>query len=133
MMEPKVLKQCIPACQVIEKNTDESFTAQVKVKFGFIPVKFNVHVLLSDIDPPRRYDLQAQASGGLAHAAKATGNVEFVALDQHSTRVSFSGEILPGSKLFELGEPIVQKTASKWFRRFFERFEATLKENTEFS
>ena len=129
MMEPQVLTQCIPACQVIKKTSEQSFKAQVKVKFGFIPVKFDVNVLLSNVKPPNHYDLLAQAQGGLAHAAKATGTVEFVELNDSSTRVNFTGIIWPGSKLFELGEPIVQKTATKWFKQFFERFETTLRQS----
>ena len=120
--------QCIPACQVIDKSSENLFNAQVKVKFGFIPVRFNLRVMLSNLNQPEHYSLEAQAEGGLAHAAKATGEVEFTALDDALTRVSFNGRILPGSKLFELGEPIVQMTADKWFNRFFDRFETILRQ-----
>ncbi len=123
MMDTSVLTDCIPACQDIEKFSDDHFHAKVKVKFGFIPVRFNVNVKLSAISMPDKYSLEAEGEGGLAHAAKAVGNVEFVRTNEHTTRVDFLGEVLPGSKLFELGEPLIQKTASKWFNRFFERFE----------
>ena len=118
MMEPDVLTQCIPACQQIHKTTEDEFFARVKVKFGFIPVKFDVKVGLSNILQPCSYSLDARAQGGLANAAKAIGDVEFIKLDPSTTEVNFLGKILPGSKLFELGEPIVQKTASKWFNLF---------------
>lgn len=131
MMDPGVLTQCIPACQVIEKTSAQSYNAQVKVKIGFIPVRFNVNLLLSNLDPPQRYCLEAQAEGGLAHAAKATGDVQFLQIDDQITRVNFVGQVLPGSKLFELGEPIVQKTASKWFNLFFQRFERVLLQGTD--
>ena len=126
MMDPEVLTQCIPACQVIEKKNEKLFNAKVKVKFGFIPVRFNVILRLSNLDPPGHYSMEAQAEGGLAHAAKATGEVDFIDVDQQSTRVNFVGMLWPGSKLFELGEPIVQKTATRWFNLFFERFEKNL-------
>ena len=126
MMEPRILTQCIPACQVIERTSEQSFNALVKVKIGFIPVSFNVNLMLSNLNPPKHYSLEAQATGGLAHAAKATGNVEFIQINNQLTCVNFTGRVLPGSKLFELGEPIVQKTAGKWFTVFFRRFERVL-------
>lgn len=126
MMAPDVLTQCIPACRTIEKISPQEYKILVKVKIGPFPVRFNVRLLLPILDPPKHYTLMAQAEGGLAHAAKATGNVEFTALDNQLTRVNFTGQMLPGSKLFELGEPLVQKTAAKWFALFFQRFEQVL-------
>ncbi len=125
-MDTEVLTQCIPACQDIEKLADDHFYARVKVKFGFIPVRFNVNVKLSEITEPQKYSLQAEGEGGLADAAKAIGNVEFVQTDENGTQVNFLGQVLPGSKLIELGEPLIQKTANKWFNRFFERFETVI-------
>lgn len=126
MMDPDVLTRCIPACQVIEKTDAHLFNARVNVKFGFIPVRFNVRLMLSNLVQPRSYSMQAQAEGGLADAAKATGDVAFIGLDERATRVDFVGTLLPGSKLFELGEPIIQKTAGKWFTLFFQRFEGVI-------
>ena len=130
MMDPDVLTQCIPACQVIEKTSPELFNAKVNVKFGFIPVKFNIRLMLSNLDQPRFYSMEARAEGGLAHNARATGDVTFTGFDDRSTRVDFVGMLMPGSKLFELGEPIIQKTAGKWFRLFFERFERAIVEKS---
>ena len=129
MMDTWVLTQCIPACQDIEKLAADHFYARVKVKFGFIPVRFNVNVKLSGILKPEKYSLQAEGEGGLADAAKAIGKVEFVLIDENSTQVNFLGQVLPGSKLIELGEPLIQKTANKWFNRFFERFEMVIVNN----
>jgi len=129
MMEPDVLTDCIPACQAIEKHTSDYFYAKVKVRFGFVPVRFNVKVRLSNLIEPEKYSLEAEGEGGLVHAAKATGEVEFVQIDKDTTQVNFLGQVLPGSKLVELGEPLIQKTASKWFNRFFKRFEAVIEEN----
>ena len=129
MMEPDVLTQCIPACKEIEKHSVDHFYAKVKVKFGFIPVRFNVKVNLSDLIEPEKYSLEAEGEGGFAHAAKAIGDVEFIQIGEHTTRVNFLGQVLPGSKLVELGEPLIQATATKWFNRFFERFEAEVLNN----
>lgn len=126
MMEPNVLMQCIPACQSIKRTSEQTFNARVKVKIGFIPVSFNINLMLSNLNPPKHYTLQAQATGGLAHAARATGDVEFIQRADQLTCINFNGRLLPGSKLFELGEPIVQKTAGKWFAVFFRRFERVL-------
>ncbi len=123
MMEPRILTQCIPACQNIEKYSTDQFYAKVKVKFGFVPVRFNVKVNLSNILEPQKYSLEAVGEGGFAHAAKAIGDVEFIKMDEQTTRVDFLGQVLPGSKLVELGEPLIQATANKWFNRFFQRFE----------
>ena len=130
-MDAVVLNRCIPACENIEKTSENEFFANVNVKFGFVPIKFNVRVNLTYADEPRNYRLKAQAEGGLADAAKATGDVEFIEVSEQTTRVKFLGQLMPGSKLFELGEPLIQQTAGKWFKRFFQRFEKVILEKDD--
>ena len=45
---PEVLKACIPGCQSLEKTSDTSFTAKVKVKLGPVSANFTGAVQLTD-------------------------------------------------------------------------------------
>ena len=123
MMDPDILVQCIPACRSIEKCSAQKYFAKVRVKFGIVPIRFNLSVLLANLNEPTGYTVSAVGQGGLVDGAGADGTVEFIAIDDENTRIVFLGHILKGSVLFELGEPLVKKTANKWFGRFFLRFE----------
>lgn len=126
MMDPGVLAQCIPACKSIEKHSPEEFFARIRVKFGFVPIRFDLRVLLDDLAEPQGYSVVAVGQGGLVDGAKAEGRVNFIALGPDKTRAEYTGRILKGGVLLELGEPLVQKTANTWFKRFFQRFETVI-------
>ena len=58
-----VLKASIPGCQSLEKTSDTSFAAVVKVKIGPVGASFKGKVQLSDIDPPNGYTISGEGRG----------------------------------------------------------------------
>src|SRR5258708_22016191 len=63
--DPETLKQCIPGCETIEKVSDTEFTAKVVAKVGPVKASFSGKVTLTDLDPPARYTITGEGTGGV--------------------------------------------------------------------
>src|SRR5580700_6421845 len=73
--DPEVLKASIPGCQSLEKTSDTSFAAIVKIKIGPVGASFKGKVQLSDIDPPNGYTIGGEGEGGIAGFANGGAKV----------------------------------------------------------
>src|SRR5258708_31294841 len=62
--DPEVLRQCIPGCEEIVKESDVAWTAKVTAKVGPVKAKFAGKVTLSELDPPNGYTITGEGTGG---------------------------------------------------------------------
>ena len=72
--DPAVLKASIPGCQSLEKTSETSFAAVVKIKIGPVGASFKGKVQLSDIDAPNGYTISGEGEGGIAGFANGDDN-----------------------------------------------------------
>ena len=119
--DPEVLKACIPGCQEIEKTGDTEFSARVKAKVGPVNATFDGNVSLSNINPPESYTISGEGSGGAAGFAKGGADVSLA--DQgETTKLSYKVHAQVGGKLAQLGQRLIQSTANKYAKQFFDNF-----------
>ena len=78
ILDPEVLRECIPGCQSLEKVADDRFTATVEVKVGPIGARFKGAVSLADLDPPYGYTLITIANLTYFRLTKQFAVVRFV-------------------------------------------------------
>lgn len=64
ILDPEVLKRCIPGCKELEQTGDNAYAAKVQVKVGPVSATFSGSVELTDMEAP-----PAAASWGRATAA----------------------------------------------------------------
>lgn len=121
--DPEVLKACIPGCQDIEKTSDTDFAAKVKAKVGPVNATFSGNVTLSNINPPASYTISGEGSGGAAGFAKGGADVA-LADEGESTRLTYNVHAQVGGKLAQLGQRLIQSTANKYAKQFFDNFKA---------
>src|SRR5258707_14414537 len=74
--DPETLKQCIPGCETIEKISDTEFTAKVVAKVGPVKASFSGKVTLTDLDPPARYTITGEGTGGGAGLGQGGATAE---------------------------------------------------------
>lgn len=123
--DPEVLKTCIPGCQEIEKTSDTDFSARVKAKVGPVNATFAGTVNLSNINPPESYTISGEGSGGAAGFAKGGADVNLE--DQgDSTKLTYKVHAQVGGKLAQLGQRLIQSTANKYAKQFFDNFKQQL-------
>lgn len=120
--DPEVLRQAIPGCQEIEKESDTAFTAKVKAKLGPVSAAFKGRVTLSDLDPPNGYTISGEGQGGVAGFAKGGARVTLTDADGGATILRYTAEGQVGGKLAQIGARLVEGSARKIADDFFGAF-----------
>lgn len=116
-----VLRQCIPGCETLEKESDTDMVARAKLQIGPVKATFNGKVKLSDLDPPNGYRISGEGNGGVAGYAKG-GAVVRLADDGGGTLMTYEVKADVGGKLAQLGGRLIDSTAKKLADEFFEKF-----------
>ncbi|AWK89201.1 SRPBCC family protein [Azospirillum thermophilum] len=119
--DPEVLRQCIPGCEEVIRQSDTELTARVVAKVGPVSAKFSGKVTLSDLDPPNGYTITGEGSGGAAGFGKGGAKVA-LADDGSGTLLTYSAHAQVGGKLAQIGSRLVDATARKMADDFFVRF-----------
>ncbi len=117
--DPEVLKECLPGCQEIEKTSDTEMTATLVIKVGPVKATFAGGVTLSDLDPPNGYTISGQGQGGAAGFASGEAKVRLVA-DGGETVVHYDVDAKVGGKLAQIGSRLIDSTAKKLSKQFFD-------------
>lgn len=119
--DPDVLKQAIPGCEEIEKDSPTSFTAKVTAKLGPVKARFTGAVTLSDLNPPESYTISGEGKGGAAGFAKGGAKVH-LSEDGAETVLSYEVNAAVGGKIAQLGGRLIDSTARKMADQFFSKF-----------
>jgi uncharacterized protein len=119
--DPEILKECIPGCEELTKNSDTELEALVVLKIGPVKAKFKGNVTLHPVAPPEHFTLEGQGNGGAAGFAKGGADVT---LEEHpeGTLLRYEAKADIGGKLAQLGNRLVQGTAKKLSAKFFSSF-----------
>lgn len=131
ILNPEVLKTCIPGCKELSGTVEDGFDAVVVQKVGPVKATFKGHVKLSDIVTGESLTLTGEGKGGPAGFAKGAAKVSFADTDDGGTRLSYDVEAKVGGKLAQLGSRIIDGFAKKLADQFFERFQDGLEDPTE--
>ena len=123
--DPEVLKQAIPGCDSIDKQSDTEMSAKVTAKVGPVKASFTGQVTLSDLDPPNSYRISGEGKGGAAGFAKGGANVVLEA-DGDATILKYEVNATVGGKLAQLGARLIDGTAKKMAGEFFTNFAAVV-------
>ncbi len=120
--DPDVLRQCIPGCESLEKNSDTELTAVVSLKVGPIKARFNGQVHLANLNPPHSYTIQGEGKGGVAGFAKGGADVELKEAGPNETLLTYKAKADVGGKMAQLGGRLIESTSKKLAGQFFSKF-----------
>ena len=119
--DPAILKDCIPGCTELDKISDLEMKATSTLKVGPMKITFSGRVLFSDINPPHGYSIAGEGSGGLAGFVKGSAAVRLEEADG-ATLLHYVAKSDIGGKLAQLGARLIDSTAKKYTKDFFEKF-----------
>ena len=125
---PKVLKDCIPSCESVEKVSDTEMTAKAAIRIGPMAAKFGGVLHLSDLDPPNGYTIAGEGQGGAAGFAKGGAKVSLAEEPGGGTRLSYKVEAQVGGKMAQIGARLIDATAKSMAEQFFTRFAAAVEQ-----
>ena len=116
-----ILKACIPGCEELVKHSDTELEALVVLKIGPVKAKFSGQVTLDTTNAPDKFSLAGAGDGGIAGFAKGGADVELIA-DGDKTLLRYTAKAETGGKIAQLGSRLINSTARKLSKAFFENF-----------
>ena len=123
--DPDILKQCIPGCQELTKESDTELAAKVTLKVGPVKANFSGDVTLDPSNAPAHFSLSGEGNGGVAGFAKGGADVELIEQDG-GTLLKYTAKADVGGKLAQLGSRLIVSTSKKLAKNFFEEFNTVL-------
>ncbi len=125
LMQPEVLKECVPGAQEVTGSPEEGFEATVTQKVGPVKATFKGVVTFSEMNEPESLRLDGEGKGGAAGFAKGGATVRLEEIEG-GTRLSYDVEAKVGGKLAQLGSRIVDGFAKKMADQFFSNLEEVI-------
>ena len=125
LIDPAVLKESIPGCESLEKQSDTALKATAVVKIGPMTGRFSGNVQLSDLDPPNGYTISGEGQGGVLGFAKGGAKVRLTD-DGAGTLLAYEVHAQVGGKMAQLGARLIDASARQMADAFFDRFSAQL-------
>lgn len=122
LSDAEILRQCIPGCEQLVQDTPDHMSAKVTLKVGPVKARFAGEVTLSEINPPESYVLSGEGKGGVAGFAKGSATVRLEEVGPQETILHYSASADVGGKLAQIGSRLLDSTAQKLARQFFDRF-----------
>jgi len=127
LLNPEVLKECVPGCQDLTGTPEDGFEATVVQKVGPVKAKFAGVVTISDRVEGQSLTLSGEGKGGAAGFAKGVAHVTLAPATTEdgaeATELTYEVEAKVGGKLAQLGSRIIDGFARKMADDFFGRFQ----------
>ena len=121
LLDPEVLKACIPGCTEMTGSPEEGFTAVVTQKVGPVKATFKGRVSITDMVPREACTILGEGMGGPAGFAKGGARIRLSNVPE-GTRLDYDVEAKVGGKLAQLGSRIIDGFAKKMADDFFTCF-----------
>lgn len=122
ILDPEVLKACIPGCESMTGSPEAGYEAVVVQKVGPVSARFTGIVSLSDIVAGQAVTISGEGKGGAAGFAKGGARVT-LAPEAGGTLLTYAVEASVGGKIAQLGSRIIEGFAKKMADQFFARFQ----------
>jgi len=122
--DPDALKDCIPGCETLTRESDTNWRAVIAAKVGPVSARFSGKVELADVTPPTGYTLKFEGQGGAAGFANGEAKVTLAPAAENQTELSYVAKAQVGGKLAQIGSRLVDGVAAKMADDFFARFAA---------
>ena len=130
LIDPEILKDCIPGCESLEQISDTEFEAKVTASVGPVRAKFNTSLKLENVQAPESYTLVGSSKGGAAGFGRGSADVTLSEADE-GTRLNYSADFTVGGKLAQVGSRLVLGVTKKTADDFFGSFSRKLDPDAE--
>lgn len=125
LLDPEVLKACIPGCQEMNGSVADGFEAVVVQKIGPVKATFKGAVQLSDIVEGKSCTISGEGKGGPAGFANGGAKVTLTPVEG-GTQLDYTVEARIGGKIAQLGSRIIDGVARKLADEFFAKFQSVV-------
>jgi carbon monoxide dehydrogenase subunit G len=121
LLDPEVLKACLPGCERLDRIGEDEYAATMKIGVAMIRGTFQGKVKITDKVEPERYTMAVEGSGPQGQVS-GVGTLELEERDG-STVVKYHGTAQVRGTLARVGARVVQPAAKMIVGQFFNRME----------
>lgn len=120
LLDPAVLRRCIPGCEELEQLGDDQYRATVKTAIGPVKATFISTLKITNSNPPESYRLEGEGKAGAVGFGKGFSDVTLTE-EAGFTVLRYSAEFQVGGRLAQLGSRLVVAATRKIADEFFNR------------
>ena len=118
LTDPRILRQCIPGCESVERVSDTEMRALATATLGEVQARFKSKIILSACDPPHSCRIAGESQAGPAGFAKGIAELRLEPLGAASTLLKYGVDATFGGNLVQLRGPSIDQTAEKMANEF---------------
>jgi uncharacterized protein len=122
IIDPEVLKRCVPDCEALEAAGDNSYRMTLKAGVGSIKGVFQGTIKLEEMRAPEHYRMLVDGKGS-AGFVKGSGVLDLTE-EQNQTRIAYTGDVSVGGTIASVGQRMIQSSAKIMTAQFFTALEA---------
>lgn len=123
LVDPEILRTCIPGCTQLEHSDDGRFVGKMTVKVGPVTATFSGTVMLTDMVRPVSCRLEGQGQGGAAGFVKGEALISLERVPD-GTLLRYDASVQIGGKMASVGNRLFGSVAKRNIEEFFSRFSA---------
>jgi hypothetical protein len=116
-LDPNILAQALPGCEKLEAIGPNEYKATMKIGVAAIKGTFEGKVKLSDLEPPNRYRMAVEGSGGPGFVRGAAG-MQMSDVDG-GTKVSYDADVQVGGLIASVGQRMLGGVTKMMLDQFF--------------
>ncbi|HVR76374.1 MAG TPA: carbon monoxide dehydrogenase subunit G [Planctomycetota bacterium] len=121
LMDPVIMKRCIPRCEVLEPIGDGRFLVALKVRYGLVRGTFRGEAELKDVVEVERYILEMQAKGILG-SVHGTTEIQLLPVGGGvRTELIYASEAKLGGLISKVGAKFHEDAARTFTDQFFDQ------------
>lgn len=127
-LDPNILAQALPGCEKLEAIGPNEYKATMKIGVAAIKGTFEGKVKLSDLEPPNRYRMAVEGSGGPGFVRGDAG-MQMTDVDG-GTKVSYDADVQVGGLIASVGQRMLGGVTKMMLDQFFTRMTELLTSKT---
>ena len=117
LLDPEMLRQCLPGCEKFEQTGDDEYAATMKIGVAMIKGTFAGKVKITDKVEPESYTMEVEGSGPQGQVS-GVGKLTLVESDGVTT-VQYTGDANVRGTIARVGARMVQPAARQIVGQFF--------------
>ena len=126
-LDPALLARALPGCEGLEAIGPGEYKAKMKIGVAAIKGTFEGKVRLYDLEPPNRYKMALEGSGGPGFV-RGEASMELADADG-GTRVTYSADAQVGGLIASVGQRMLGGVSKMMLDQFFTRMTEILAES----
>lgn len=128
LLDPEVLRQCLPGCEKLDQIGDDAYEASMKIGIAMIKGTFSGQVKITDKVAPESFTMEIDGSGPQGQVS-GVGKLTLSETDGKTT-VHYSGDANVRGTIARVGARMIQPAARQIVGQFFGCLEGKASQNS---